>query len=565
MRYSELAETYEDLLSTTKKLKKAEIVADLLKKTPLDEITKVVLLLNGRVFPSWSEDVIGVANQLMIRAISKASGRTAADVTKSFRKTGDLGLTAEQFMKKKRQTTLKKRTLTIDSVFDDMQKISKQEGKGSQERKLSMIAHLLVSAKPKEAKYIVRTILEELRVGVAEGIVRDAIAQAFGVEKKLVEHAWHLKQDYGEVARMAKKAKGRGLKHIEVEISKPIAVLLGEKAPDLKTALKSFEKVAIEVKYDGMRVQIQKKGKKIWVFTRRQENVTNQFPDVVEYARKSIRANECIVEGEALAIDPKTRKPMPFQRLSQRIRRKYRIKEMMKQIPVEVNLFDIVYMNGRTLFDEKFSERRKILKKRVKPIRGRFQLAEQLVTKDLKKAEKFYKQSLSAGQEGVMVKNLDAKYVFGRRVAGGWLKVKPTLENLDLAIIGGTWGTGKRAGWIGSLILGVRKDSKFLECGMLGTGIKEKKAKEGDITFAHMTKILRPHIESEKGHNVEIRPKIIIEVAYEEIQRSPTYESGYALRFPRFVRMRPDKSPKQADDIHRLEKIYKMQKGKRKH
>ncbi|MFQ6010194.1 MAG: ATP-dependent DNA ligase [Candidatus Aenigmatarchaeota archaeon] len=563
MRYSELADVYEELLGTTKKLEKTEIVAKLLKKTPTDLITKVVLLLNGKVFPSWSEEVIGVANQLMIKAIAKASGKTAAEVTKDFKKTGDLGLTAENLLKKRKQATLKKRILTVDNVFDGIQKISKQTGKGSQERKLSIISHLLVSAKPKEAKYIVRTVLEELRVGVAEGIIRDAIAKAFDVDKKLVEHAWFLKQDYGEVARIAKKAKERGLKKIEIEISKPIAVLLGEKAPTLKDALKKFDKVAIEVKYDGMRAQIQKKGNKIWVFTRRQENVTNQFPDIVEYAKKGLKAKECIVEGEVLGIDPKTRKPMPFQRLSQRIKRKYRIREMTKEIPVQINLFDIVYINGNTLFDKKFSERRKILERNVKPIKGKFQLAEQLVTKDLKKADKFYKKSLDAGQEGVMVKNLDAKYVFGRRVAGGWLKVKPTLENLDLAIIGGTWGTGKRAGWIGSLILGVRKGDKFLECGMLGTGIKEKKTKPEDVTFADMTKMLKPHIESEKAHHVKIKPKIIIEVAYEEIQRSPTYESGYALRFPRFLRLRPDKSPKDADDINRMQKIYKMQKGKK--
>ena len=564
MHYSELAEIYEDLEKTTKKLKKRDIIAELFKKTPTDQLSEVVLLLTGSVFPGWSAEELGVANQLMIRAIAKAYGIKDKDVAKKFKTTGDLGLTAEHFVAKRKQRSLGRKVLTIERVFSDIQKISKQEGKGSQERKLGIIAGLLSSAKPKEARYIVRTVLGDLRVGVAEGIIKDAIAKAFDVEPKLVAHAWHLKQDYGEVARIARKSKDRGLGRIEIEISKPIAVLLGERSPDLKTALKSFEKAAVEVKYDGMRAQIQKKGGKIWVFTRRQENVTNQFPDIVEMCKKGLKAKECIVEGEVLGIDPKTKRPMPFQRLSQRIKRKYRIREMTKEIPVEIHLFDAVYINKKTLFDEKFSDRRKMLEKIVNTKVKGLNLAKQLVTKDLKKADKFYKESLKAGQEGVMVKNLDAKYVFGRKVAGGWIKVKPTLENLDLAIIGATWGTGKRAGWLGSFILGVRKADKFLECGMLGTGVKEKKTKPEDVTFAQLTKMIKPHIESEKGNKVKIKPKIIIEVAYEEIQRSPTYESKFALRFPRFIRLRPDKSPKQADDIKRMETIYKQQKGKRK-
>ncbi|MEM5804449.1 MAG: ATP-dependent DNA ligase [Candidatus Aenigmatarchaeota archaeon] len=564
MRYAELADVYDELLTTTKKLEKTSIIAEILEKTPPELLSKVVLLLNGRVYPSWSEEVVGVANQLMIRAIAKSAGRAEKDVEEDFKKSGDLGATAENMLKKRKQMVLKKHALTVDEVFDGIQRMSKEEGPGSQERKLGLISHLLVSASPKEARYIVRTVLEELRVGVAEGLIRDAIAKAFKVDAKLVEQAWFLKQDYGEVAKIARKAHDKGLREVEIEISKPIAVLLGEKAPSLKEAIESFEHVALEKKYDGLRLQIQKKGNHVWLFTRRQENVTKQFPEVVEYSRKAIHADSCIVEGECLAIDPKTKRPMPFQRLSQRIKRKYGIEEMVREIPVQVNLFDIIYLNGKPVVDEKFSRRRELLEKTVVPIKGKFQFAEQLITKDLKEAERFYKESLADGQEGVMVKNLDSKYIFGRRVAGGWLKVKPVLENLDLVIIGGTWGTGKRTGWIGSLILGVRdpKTGNFLECGMLGTGIKEKEG-EG-ASFGQMTKLLKPLIESEKGSSIRIKPKVVIEVSYQEIQRSPTYESGFALRFPRFVRLRDDKSPEEADDLNRMKHIYEMQKSAKK-
>lgn len=566
MRYAELAEVYEELLTTTKKLEKSAIVAKLLEKTPPEILSKVVLLLNGEVYPGWSEEVVGVANQIMIRALAKSSGRTEKEVVDDFNKSGDLGLTAESILKKRKQTTLKKHTLTVDEVFDGIRKLAVEEGSGSQDRKLGLISHLLVSASPNEAKYIVRTILEDLRVGVAEGLIRDAIAQAFHVDADLVEQAWFLLQDYGEVAKIAKKSHDKGLREVEIEISKPIAVLLGEKAPSLKEAIESFERVALEKKYDGLRLQIQKKGNHIWLFTRRQDNVTKQFPEVVDYCKKALKAESCIVEGECLGIDPKTKRPLPFQKISQRIRRKYGIEEMAKEIPVQVNLFDIIYLNGKPVVDEKLSRRRELLDSIVSPIAGKFQLAEQIVTKDLKEAEKFYKESLADGQEGVMIKNLDSKYIFGRRVAGGWLKVKPVLENLDLTIIGGTWGTGKRTGWIGSLNLGVRdpRTGAFLECGMLGTGIKEKVTDEGDITFNQITKMMKPLIESESGSSIKIRPKIVIEISYQEIQRSPTYESGFALRFPRFVRLRPDKAVEEADDLNRMKKIYDMQKSVKK-
>ncbi len=341
--------------------------------------------------------------------------------------------------------------------------------------------------------------------------------------------------------------------------------MLAEKAPSLKEALESYEKPAIEYKYDRARVCIHKDGEKIWLFTRRLENITKQFPDLVKLAKEGIRAKRCIVEGEMLGTDRKTGKPMPFQSLSQRIQRKYDIERLVREIPIQVNLFEIVFLDDKMLFDEPLEKRRHILEKVIKPAAEKFQLAKQLITKDLKKAEAFYSEALAANQEGVIVKNLDARYQPGRRVAGGWLKVKPVLETLDLAIIGATWGTGKRAGWLGSYILGCRdaETGEFLRCGMLGTGVKEKKAEEKDMTLLELTDMLKPYIIQEKGGEVKIKPKMVIEVAYEEIQKSPNYDSGYALRFPRFLRLRVDKDPTEADDTERIQRIYRMQKGKR--
>jgi len=317
-----------------------------------------------------------------------------------------------------------------------------------------------------------------------------------------------------------------------------------------------FGKVAIEYKYDGMRAEVHKKGNEIWVFTRRLENVTKQFPDLVELCKKCLKPKECVVEGEVLAIDPKTGYPLPFQILSQRIHRKYNIDEMVKKIPIQMNLFDIVYLEGKMLFDKVFTERRKLLEKSVKVIPGKFQLAKQIVTDDLKKAEEFYKEALEAKQEGVFIKVLDSKYVFGRHV-GGWYKIKPIMETLDLVIVAATWGEGKRSHWLSSYVLACRDPDtgEFLTCGMMGTGLTEE-------MFQTMTDTLKPLIVEEKGKEVKVKPKIVVEVAYQEIQKSPTYSSGYALRFPRLIRIREDKGPEEADTIERLINLYKSQ-GKR--
>lgn len=565
MEYLTLAEIYEKLESKSGRLDKTHIVSRILVEASKELLSKIVLLINGRVFPSWSEEELGVANQLMIKAISKSYGISESDVVKNFKKTGDLGISVEELSTKRKQITLGRKNLTIDKVFENIQLISKQVGSKSQERKLNLITELLIQAKSKEAKYIVRTILGELRIGVAEGIVRDAIAESFNISPEDVENAWFLNPDYGEIAQIAKEGGAEGLKKVKIVLGKPIMVLLAEKAPSLEDAIKSFDKVALEYKYDGARFLVHKKDEKIWIFTRRLENVTKAFPEVAEMCKNNLKARECIVDGECVAINPKNKRPVPFQMLSQRIKRKYDIERIIKEIPVELNLFDIIYLEGKALFDQTLEKRREILKSIVKTVPEKIQLAKQLITNNMKEADTFYKEALKAGHEGLIVKNLEAKYQSGRRVSGGWLKVKPVMESLDLVITGATWGTGKRVGWLGSYILSCRDPDtgKFLECGMLGTGVKEKKTNAEDVTLQDMTKLLKPYIEFEKGNEVKIKPKVVIEVACEEIQKSPTYSSGYALRFPRFIRIRIDKGADEADTTQRISTLFEMQKGKK--
>ncbi len=554
MEYSELAKIYENLEKISSKHGKRDILADMLKKSDTEKLDKIVLLATGKVFPTISSEELGVAENMMKRAIAKATGYSEKKITEEFKNVGDLGKVAEKLVKSKTQLTLMKKKLTVEKVFESLQKLPEITGKGSQERKLSIIAELLTSAKPKEAKYIVRTALGTLRVGVAEGLVRDAIAKAFDVDAKNVEHAWNMMPDYGDIVKIAKSKGDEGLKNVKLKLGISIQVLLAEKAPNLKTAIGKFKEVAIEVKYDGARVQIHKDGKKIRVFTRRLEDVTREFPDLVNLVKKSVKSDECILDGEMVAIDRETNKPLPFQQLSQRIQRKYNIEKMVKEIPIQVNLFDILYADGKSLLDKPFKDRRAELEKIIKPIKGKFVLAKQIVTKDLKEARKFYKDSLKSGQEGVMVKNLNSKYQPGRRV-GYWLKVKPIMEPLDLVIVGAEWGTGKRTKWLSSFILACRgSKGNFLSCGMMGTGLT-------DSQFKEMTKKLKPLIVEEHGRQVKLKPKVVFEIGYEEIQHSPKYESGFALRFPRLMRDRSaDKSPEQADTISRVKSLYEAKR-----
>jgi len=564
MEYSILADVYERLESVSSKLEKTHILADLFSKTPSDDLSKVALLVIGRVFPVYSEYELGIATQMMIKAIAKATGFSSEDVEKIFKKTGDLGLTTQDCIKSRKQSILFKRKLNVDIVFENLQKLAYTTGAGSQDRKLNMIAEVLVSAQPKEARYIVRTILQELRIGVAEGIIRDAIVEAFLHKKEMskeeknemverVEYAWNILSDFGAIAKIAKEKGVDGLKNLKVQLGKPIQVMLGEKTESIENIIKDFGKVAIEYKYDGIRCQIQKKNDKIWIYTRRLEDVTKQFPDLVELCKKGLKPTECVVEGETLGVNIKTGLPLPFQMLSQRIHRKYDIEKLIKEIPIQIHLFDVVYLEGKTLFDKPFKERRKILESIVKPIPKMFELAKQVVTDDVKKAEDFYKEALNAKQEGVFLKVLDSHYVFGRHV-DGWYKIKPIMETLDLVIVGSTWGEGSRAKWLSSYVLACRDPNtgKFLPCGMMGTGLTEEQ-------FQLMTDTLKELIIEEKGREVKLRPKIVVEVAYQEIQKSPNYESGLALRFPRLIRIREDKGSDEADTIERVNELFKSQ------
>jgi len=562
MQYSDLATVYKDLESTSKILEKIDILSLFLKKVPKKELEELTFLLQGRVFPDWEQNEMGMAARLIIKSLSAVSGESTKTIDRKWREIGDLGKVGEELMKKKKQTTLFEEELTTAKVIHNLRKITELEGSGTVDRKTKLFAELLSSADALSARYLIRTVLEELRIGVGAGVLKESISAAFNVTPESVEIAYNLTTDYGLVALVAKEKGEEGLKEIKLVTGKPIKVMLAQRVKDINEGFEVVGKpAALEQKFDGFRMQVHKDGKNVTIFTRRLEDVTKQFPEIAEAIVEAVNVKEAILEGEAIGYDPKTGRSRPFQQISQRIKRKYKIEEMLKEFPVELNIFDLIYCNGKSFIDTEFEERRHKLSAIIKPIKHKIILSRVLVTDSEEKAQAFYEEALNAGHEGMMMKNLKAIYKPGSRV-GNMVKLKPVMETLELVIVGAEWGTGKRANWLSSFILACRdpETGDLLEIGKMSTGVKEKE--EEGLSYKELTRILKPLIIEQKGREVVIKPKYVIEVAYEEIQKSPAYSSGFALRFPRFVNFREDRRPEDADNIKRVKELYETQRGR---
>ena len=645
MKYSELTAFYDTLESTSKRLEMTWHIASFLSKASDDDLKPVVLLLQGRVFPPWDERKIGVAEKLVIKAIAKATGAGKKAIEEEWATVGDLGTVAETLCSKKsHQTLIAPKELMVSTVFQDIRQLAELEGKGSVEEKIKILTALLSSARPREARYITRTALEQLRLGVGAGTLRDAIAWAFlpkvagilvpcgcgklmpaiktclaceeslpkkfadiaqsakqfakthhyhtitgkelknalegkrklkgkgivivekeGDARKLynalvesVQHAYDVTNDFGKVAKDAKQRGIAGLLESSLEIGTPVKVMLAIKEDTIAAALKRVgTPAAVEYKFDGFRMQVHKDGESVRIFTRRLEEVTEQFPEIVDVVKEKIGAKTAVLDGEAVGFDPKTGKYLPFQNVSQRIRRKYGIEEMSKRIPVQLNVFDVLFLNAKTLLKEPFEKRRKLIEAMV-PNRGTYlQVTEQIVTDSEDDIVMFFERALRAGHEGIMLKNLAAEYKPGAR-AGHMVKYKEVMEGLDLVIVKAEHGQGKRAGWLTSFTLACRSPGgELLEIGKASTGLKEKP--EEGFSYLEMTKLLTPLAQG-SGKVLTITPKIVVEIHYEEIQKSKNYSSGFALRFPRIIRLRQDKGKEDASTIEQIKGFYAKQR-----
>ncbi|MEM5820992.1 MAG: ATP-dependent DNA ligase [Candidatus Aenigmatarchaeota archaeon] len=564
MKFSLLAQTFKKLELISEKTGKVNIISNFIKNLPENSLKETLMLLLGNVFYPWEEKKLGLAEKLIIRTLSGISGISKDKIEEMFIKYGDLGIVAENISLEKRQKVIFKKELSIKEVYQVFREIGSLEGEGTIDKKIRLLSNLLIHADPLEAKYIVRLAMGDLKIGVGEGIIIEAIATAYGLNSEGVEMLYSIYNDFGEVIEIIRKEGKSVLNKLSPIVGKPMKVMLAVKAESIDEAFSIVGRPAIiEAKYDGFRVQIHNDTKNIFLWTRRLENVTKQFPDVISFISDCLPIDKSfIIEAEIVGYDKENKKYLPFQKISQRIKRKYEIEKMAKEIPVELRVFDIIYYEDSSLINKPFKDRRELLEKIVNPKEGKLSLSEAIITSSNYEANEFFENSIKKGLEGVMFKNINAPYHPGRRV-GYMVKLKPLKESLDVVIVGAEWGEGKRSGWLTSYIVAVKDEEtgNFLEIGEVGSGFKEKKESPEDITFEDMTNLLKDLIIKSEGKIVKVKPEIVIEVMYDEIQKSPKYSSGYALRFPRFIRLRPDKSVDDIDTLSRLEKLYEKQKG----
>lgn len=559
--YSDLVSLYESIAATPKRLEKETLVADFLRRLHSGGKSEWIYLLKGKVFPDYDSREFGISTQLTTKALCSAYGVSEETILQQYTKIGDLGEIAEELSSGKKQRALFSSRLTLEKVFTHLRKLVTFTGKGTVDKKVQLIVQLLGNAIGVEAKYLVRTLLGELRVGIADGIIRDAIAQAFfaeDIQKEItlnVGAAYDLLNDFAVVFEASAKGKA-ALAKISLSPGRPLNVMLAVKVSDLEEAFSVCGKpAALEYKYDGFRVVVHKTGKEITLFTRRLENVTTQFPDVVRAVREHVKGDTFILDAEVVGYDPVSRKYKPFEAISQRIKRKYDIATLETKLPVEVNIFDVLFYNGVNCMPQPYVQRRALVEKIISPQKYTLVPAMQIVTDDLTEAQKFYEKAVEVGEEGVMVKRLDAPYQAGRKV-GYMVKLKPILQDLDLVIIGAEYGSGKRGGWLTSYILGCARDGTYLEVGRVSSGLKEKSESEDSTTFEEMSALLKPLITSEDGSFVHVKPQLVVSVTYQNIQKSPSYSSGYALRFPRIARYRPDKGVQDIASLKDIEREF---------
>jgi DNA ligase-1 len=549
IEFAKLCGSVEGVSAT---LEKVDLVAAFLAGLGDNDLAISSNFVMGVIFPPSMDLVLGVGPSILYDSLTRACGCRSDEIEKMLRETGDPGLVASKAAARRRPLNFATFTgadsLSISDVYHRFLDIAKASGKKSQETKVKNLQYLFSQASPMEALYIARLAIEDLRIGVGEGGVRDAIAKAFGRPSDEVERGYNITNDIGLVAVSARKGT---LDELDVKINQPIKMMLAQLGEGIPATFEEMGTAAIEWKYDGARVQIHKDDGKVRIFSRRLENVTASLPEIKRTVLKNIHAESAILDGEAVAVGADGR-PMAFQEILRRFRRKYNVEKLAVEIPLRLFLFDLIYLDGRSLVDLPLSDRRRLLVE----VADSSIVADQVLSERPKDAEEIYRKALDAGHEGVMLKNPASVYAPGKR-GKNWIKIKPIMETLDLVVIGAKWGEGRRATFLGSYRLACREteSGRLLDVGWVATGIT-------DEALSELTETFRNLIIVQKGMEVELKPAIIFEVAYEEIQRSPNYSSGYALRFPRLIAVRNDKSLDEADTIDRVERLYKMQRGR---
>ena len=584
MKFSVLAETFEKMEKTTKRLELTDHLVDFFKNTPPDLVSKVVYLIQGKLGPDYEGIEIGVAEKLVIRAVHRSTAIEVKRIEETYRKDGDLGHAVSKLIEQKTQTTLfdvvEGQSQTIQWVYDTLFKIAELEGSGKNvvDKKMNYIASLLNNVNPISGKFIIKILIGTMRLGVADNTILDALAIAYTGSKEnreKIENAYNVSSDLGKVAKVAAKDGLEGIEQFKVIVFNPIRPMLADRVKSEKDAIEKMgEKFAAEFKLDGERVQIHLENGRVDLFSRRLENIRSYYPDIVENIPKSLKAQNAILEAEAVAINEDTGEFLPFQELMHR-RRKYNVDKAVLQYPITVNFFDILYADGKSCLNLEYEERRKLLTKILVEDNFSKIIPQKIVTNE-NEIEDFLENSINSGCEGLMLKDLQAHYRAGAR-GGNWLKLKREYRNelgdsLDLVVIGAFFGKGRRTGKYGTLLLATYNDDEdtFPSICKVGTGFTDENLDQFyQILSNKVTLKKNPRIKSEMEADIWFDPELVIEIVASEITLSPIHKtaqdiirkgSGLALRFPKFTgKIRLEKSPENASTGQEVIALYKGQ------
>jgi len=582
MLFSNLAVTYSKLEATTSKKGLISILASLFENSTKEEIGKVVYLIRGKIGPDYETLDFGIGEKMMEQSIIECSGRSLAEVRSRYKSLGDLGLVAETFLKeraRKRIIRLEDMSsgLEVSEVFEELKKIAKVSGEGSQDKKIKMMGRLISRLSPLEARYVVRIPLGRLRLGVGEPTIMDALSVVVVGDvsgRRAIERAYNVCSDLGLVASVLFRDGLEGLENIRIEPGKPVKPALAMRAASVEEILDRLGRCAVEGKYDGFRCQVHVIENDVKIFSRNMEETTSMFPDLVEGVKKQISAKSAILDAEAISYDAVLEHFSPFQ-ITMRRKRKYGIEEAKLAHPLKLFVFDLLYVNGKEIVMERNEERFRILERIYKEDEV-VKLVDRIVTGDKDEFRKWFELMVSRGLEGVIAKDLDAPYTLGERKYS-WIKLKRSYrgkleDTIDVVIVGYLKGRGRRVRQgLGAILTAVYNDEKdtFDTVGKVGSGLTEKGMAELREELDRIAVDEKPvRVNSKTEPDVWVEPMYVITVIADEITKSPNYtagaedgETGYSLRFPRVIGyIREDKNAEDATTVKEILDLYKMQK-----
>ena len=609
MLFKDVVMHFSRIEGVSSRLEMTKLLVDMLEELPADEIDKAIYLSQGVLGAGYKAKEIGLGENLMISAIAKATGYSEEEITRLYKKKGDLGGVVEEISGKKKQQSLFTQQLSLAKVFANFEKIATSTGHGSQEQKIKLMSELFNSASPLESRYIARIPIGKMRLGVGDPTIMDALANIYSDEfvkenkkiakeietglkeknpekrkkefelrvkqkiREIIEEKYNIHSDLGDIAKMLKKKGLKGLDDIEISAGVPIRPTLAERLPSAEEIVEKLGKCLVEAKYDGFRLQVHKNGNDIVIFSRQSENVTHMFPEIVTAAKEQVKAKKAIFEGEALAYNEETQEYLPFQVTIQR-KRKYDIAVKSKEMPLKLFIFDVMMIEGKNAMGFPLRERRKILSEMI--ARGpTIELTKSILTDSPKEIEKFFEANVEGGLEGIIAKDLNARYIAGARKFA-WIKLKRSYrgelsDSVDVVIVGYYSGRGKRTEFgLGGLLTCVydEENDEFRSIAKIGTGMSEEQMQQLHKMLSKEKLSKKPaRVDSELEPDSWCSPKYVIEVRADEITKSPVHtagktakESGFALRFPRMVSFRTDKKPEQATTVGEIEAMYRKQK-----